>query len=117
MLIGNILIGIFILVLFMTLVLTAGVVFFFVKNKKPKKIPSVVMVENLPKDISEGFGYVKGKSVVLNEHGIPYLYKTYREAENNMQKVKGVNKIIHQKWDLTTQTLVVRDIINGTIER
>ncbi len=100
-----------------TLAIVAGVVFFFVKNKKPKKTPSIVMVENLPKDISEGFGYVKGTSVILNEQGIPYLYKTYREAENNIQKVKGVNKIIHQKWDLMTQTLVVRDIINGTIER
>ena len=104
-------------IIIQTLAILVGVIFFFVKNKKPKKAPAVVLVENLPKDISEGFGYVKGKSVVLNEHGIPYLYKTYREAENNIQKVKGVNKIIHQKWDLATQTLVVRDIINGTIER
>jgi len=114
MLTGNLII---IAIMIQTLAIVVGVVFFFVKNGKTKKSAPIVMVENLPKDISEGFGYVKGKSVVLNEHGIPYLYKTYREAENNIQKVKGVSKIIHQKWDLTTQTLVVRDIINGTIER
>ena len=114
MLTGNL---IFLAIMIQTLAIIAGVVFLFIKSKKPKKSAPVVVVENLPKDISEGFGYIKGKSVVLNEQGIPYLYKTYREAENIIQQVKGVNKIIHQKWDLATQTLVVRDIINGPIKR
>jgi len=62
---------ILIAVIVQTLAIVAGVVFYFIKNKKPKELPPVVVIENLPEGISEGFGYVKGKSVVLNEYGIP----------------------------------------------
>ena len=114
MLTGNL---VLIAIIIQTLAISAGIAYYIFKNKKPKEAPPVVVIENLPEGISEGFGYVKGKSVILNEYGIPYLYKTFREAQNNMRKVKGVDKIIHQKWELATQTLVVRDIINGTNKR
>jgi len=110
MLIDNIVI---IAILFQTLAISAGVLLFFIKNRKPKKLPTTVEVESLPDNITEGFGYTKGKSVVLNEQGVPYLYKTIREAQNNMRKVKGIDKIIYQKWDLETQTLVVREVKHG----
>lgn len=101
------------LILVQTLILLAGVVFFIYKNMDKKEAP-VVVIESLPKGISKGFGYVKGKSVILNEKQIPYLYKTYEEALKNMHKVEGADKIIYQDWDMATQTVFVGEVRHGT---
>lgn len=101
------------LIALQTLILLAGVGFYFYKNRK-KPISPVVIVESLPIGISKGFGYVRGKSVILNEDKIPYLYKTFHEAQKNMRKVKGADKIIYQRWDLDTQTVFVGEVHHGT---
>jgi len=64
---------ILIAIIIQTLAIVSGVVFYFNKNKKPKELPPIIEIEKLPKGIHKGFGYVKGKSLVLNEQGIPYL--------------------------------------------
>ena len=78
------------LVALQTLILLGGIGFYFYKNRKKKPSGPVVIVESLPEGLSKGFGYVKGKSVVLNENKVPYLYKTFLEAQRNVGKVKGV---------------------------
>lgn len=106
------------MIFFQTLVLVAGVCFFLYKNKekKEKYVEPIIEIEKLPND-HKGFGYLDGKSLILNEHGIPYLYKTYNQALKRMKRIKGAKKIVHQVWDMETQTVMVSEVRHGANQR
>jgi hypothetical protein len=101
------------LVTLQTLILLVGVGFYLYKNREKKAAPPIVIVENLPKDMCKGFGYVKDQCVVLNEERVPYLYETYGEAKKNMKKMEGVDGIVYQRWDLDTQTVFIGEVHHG----
>jgi hypothetical protein len=84
----------------------------------PRKVtkPVIIEIEQLPED-HKGFGYIRGNSVVLNEHGTPYLYKTYAEAKRRMKRVRDVDRIIFQQWDLDSQTVLMAEVKHGQHKR
>lgn len=90
-----------------------ALVLYISKNKKPKETSPIIEIEKLPND-HKGFGYIRGKSLVLNEHGIPYLYKTYNMAKSRMKRVRGVDRIVFQQWDIDTQTVLVAEVKRGS---
>jgi hypothetical protein len=93
-----------------TLLVLAGVGFYIYKNM-PKPDPAAqVVIERLPENLTKGFGYIKGKSLVLNAEGVPYLYKTYGEAKNKMERVEGVSGIVYQQWDMDTQQVFIGEV-------
>ena len=94
--------------------MTIGAIYFFYKKtpKKEKYVEPIIEIEKLPND-HKGFGYISGKALILNEHGIPYLYKTYNEAKRRMKNVNGVERIVHQAWDMETQTVLVSEVRHG----
>lgn len=96
-----------------TLLMLTGAVIYFRKNSKVKEKPPIVIIEKLPEN-NKGFGYVKGNSVVLNEHRIPYLFKTYNEASRRMRKVQGVDRIVFQHWDIEKQTVLIAEVKHGS---
>jgi hypothetical protein len=106
------------MIFFQTLVLIAGVCYYFYKNKskKEKYIEPVIEIEKLPND-RKGFGYLSNKALILNEHGVPYLYKTYNEAKRRMKNVRSAERIVHQVWDMETQTVMVSEVRHGTNQR
>lgn len=106
------------MIFFQTLVLIAGVCFFLYKNRQPKEEEreAIIEVEMLPKD-RKGFGYLDGKSLILNERGMPYLYRTYNEAQKRMKRIKGAKKIVHQVWDEENQTVMISEVRHGANQR
>lgn len=93
-----------------TLILLAGVGFYLWKNRpKPEPAP-VVMIEKLPEKLTKGFGYIQGKSLLLNKEGVPYLYGTYGEAKSKMERVEGASGIVYQKWDMDTQQVFIGEV-------
>ena len=93
-----------------TLILLTGLGFWVYKNRpKPEPAP-VVMIEKLPENLTKGFGYIQGKSLLLNKDGVPYLYKTYQEAKNKMERVEGASGIVYQQWDMDTQQVFIGEV-------
>ena len=95
--------------------MTIGAIYYFYKNrtKKESHEPVVIEIEGLGKD-HKGFGYIRGKSLVLNEKGHPYLYKTYSEAKRRMKRVRDVDRIVFQQWDMETQQVLVAEVKSGS---
>ena len=105
-----------ILLMMQTLVIMAGVYIFFINMKDTKPKQPTVIIESLP-DLTKGFGFIKGKSLVLNEKGQPYIYSTYKEAKRKMHKVEGVDRIVFQQWDAATQEVLVAEVKSGPDKR
>lgn len=103
-------------IFFQTTLIVLGVIYYFYKNRPVKLKTPIIEIEKLPED-DKGFGYIRGKSIVLNEHGIPYLYKTYHEAKRRMARVRDVDRIIFQQWDMDTQTVFVAEVKHGSNQR
>lgn len=94
-------------------ILIFGAGFYFYKNRFSKSQNPVIEIEKMPEE-SKGFGYISGNSLILNEYGVPYLYKTYDEAKRRMNRVKGVDRIIFQQWDINTKTVLVAEVKHGS---
>jgi len=102
-----------------TCILLAAVLggLYFITNKNKKKVSNKVVVEDLPENLSQGFGYLEGINIMLKKDGVPYLYETYPEALNNMANIKGASKVVYQKWDMDTKMVFIGNIENGPDKR
>lgn len=94
-----------------------GGLYLYKSKKKKNKVCERVEIEELPEELTQGFGYLKDSEILLTESGVPYLFETYHEALNNMEDIKDASKVVYQKWDMDTKMVFVGDIQNGPAER
>ena len=106
--IGNILLGLIALCM-VALVMGAIYAFFYFKDGvKLKEQSTVIEVESVNPDLTQGYGFIVDGKVVLNDNKTPMLIKTKKIAEELLvEAFCGKGEIVYQKWDVDKQQLIL----------
>ena len=115
MLTGNILLLV-IVSLLAILMVGGGLIAYRLLPSSKKEKGSIIEVDAVDPDMTQGYGFIVDQRVVLSFDNKPLLFENEEVAKECLiDRFNGAGEIVYQKWDVEKQQLILGKVVySGT---